>query len=300
MLLHMLWFSSIQKKFYPITSSFRSKQGLFTDLCYSCSNNVINRANIYFVMRKAPRFILLLLLPFFISFCHPQKVIYLDNIGDAEINKTVDDLEPVIQKNDLLSITVSSPNPAATQIFNPSNTINVPSQANGYLVNQQGFIEFPLLGLVKAAGLTKKQLKESIAKTIVQNQLLVDPVVTVRYLNFKVTVLGEVAKPSVLTVADEKISLLEALGLAGDMTIYARRDNVLVIREEAGKRITKRLDLTSRDLFNSPYYYLKSNDIVYVEPGKAKAASASTTRQWIPIILSTLSVIGLLVWRFRR
>lgn len=249
-------------------------------------------------MRKANRLILFLLLPFLISFCTPQKVIYLDNIGDAEITKKIDDLEPVIQKNDLLSITVSSPNPTATQIFNPSN--NNSSQAGGYLVNQQGFIEFPLLGSIKAAGLTKKQLRENIAKTIVQNQLLIDPVVIVRYLNYKVTVLGEVAKPSVITVSDERISLLEALGLAGDMTIYARRDNVLVIREEAGKRVTKRLDLTSRDLFNSPYYYLKSNDIVYVEPGKSKIATASNTRNWFPVVISTLSFVSVLIWRFGR
>jgi polysaccharide biosynthesis/export protein len=248
-------------------------------------------------MSKTNRLFLFLLLPLSISFCTPQKVVYLDNIGDAEIAKTIDDLEPVIQKNDLLSITVSSPNPAATQVFNPANNS---SQATGYLVNQQGFIEFPLLGAIKAAGLTKKQLRENIAKTIVQNQLLIDPVVIVRYLNYKVTVLGEVAKPSVITVSDERISLLEALGLAGDMTIFARRDNVLVIREEAGKRITKRLDLTSRDLFNSPYYYLKSNDIVYVEPGKVKAATASNARQWLPVILSTLSFVSVLIWRFGR
>lgn len=248
-------------------------------------------------MKKAPRSVLLLFLPFLVCFCTPQKVIYLDNIGDAEITKTIDDLEPVIQKNDLLSITVSSPNPTATQVFNPSNSS---AQATGYLVNQQGFIEFPLLGSIKAAGLTKKQLRENIAKAIVQNQLLIDPIVAVRYLNYKITVLGEVAKPSVLTVPDEKISLLEALGLAGDMTIFARRDNVLVIREEAGKRITKRLDLTSRDLFNSPYYYLKSNDIVYVEPGKAKAATASNAKTWLPVIMSALSFVGLIIWRFSR
>lgn len=245
-------------------------------------------------MRKAPRLLFFVLVAFFSSCNSTKNVIYLDNIGDAQITKTVDDLEPVIQKNDLLSITVSSPNPSATQIFNTTG----PAGATGYLVNQQGNIDFPLLGTVKAAGLTKKQLKESIAKIIVQNQLLIDPVVVVRYLNFKVTVLGEVAKPSVISVQDEKISLLEALGMAGDMTIYARRDNVLVIREEAGKRITKRLNLASRDVFDSPYYYLKSNDIVYVEPGKVKAASASSTRQWLPIIMSTLSFVSIVFYRF--
>lgn len=247
-------------------------------------------------MRKTPQLLFFVLIAF-LSSCNPTKnVIYLDNIGDAQITKTIDDLEPVIQRNDLLSITVSSPNPTATQIFNN----NGPTGATGYLVNQQGNIDFPLLGSVKAAGLTKKQLKESLAKTIVQNQLLIDPIVTVRYLNFKVTVLGEVGKPSVISVPDEKISLLEALGMAGDMTLYARRDNVLVIREEAGKRITKRLNLSSRDIFDSPYYYLKSNDIVYVEPGKVKAASVSGTRQWLPIIMSTLSFVSIVFYRFLK
>jgi polysaccharide export outer membrane protein len=250
-------------------------------------------------MRRIPTLFLLIWIPLLFSCVNTRKIVYLDNIGDAELDMAVDNLEPVIQKNDLLSITVSSPNPGATQIFNPSTaTSNLP--AGGYLVNQQGYIEFPMLGLVKAADLTKRQLKENITKSILQNQLLLDPVVTIRYLNFRVTVLGEVAKPSVVSVADEKISLLEALGMAGDMTIYAKRDNVLIIREEGGKRKTKRVDLTSRNLLTSPYYYLKSNDVVYVEPGLAKASNASATRQWLPIIFSTISVITLIIFRLGR
>jgi polysaccharide export outer membrane protein len=218
----------------------------------------------------------------------------------------VDDLEPVIQKNDLLSITVSSPNPAATQIFNTpiitsTQTLGyTTTQATGFLVNQDGSIEFPILGNVKASGLTKKQLKEYITKTLTQRQLLTDPVVTIRYLNYKVTVLGEVAHPTVINVPDEKISLLEALGLAGDMTIYAKRDNVMVIREDEGKRVVKRLNLNSKDLFTSPYYYLKSNDIIYVEPNKAKISAASNTRTWLPVVLSGLSLTAIIVDRLTR
>jgi polysaccharide export outer membrane protein len=173
-------------------------------------------------------------------------------------------------------------------------------QVPGYLVNQQGYIEFPMLGLVKAAGLSKRQLKDSLTKSIFQKQLLLDPIVTVRYINYKVTVLGEVAKPTVLVVTNEKISILEALGLAGDMTLYARRDNVLVIRDEEGKRVTKRLDLTSQNLLSSPYYYLKSNDILYVEPNKQLLAQTSNLRTWLPVVLSTLSFISVIIWRFVR
>jgi polysaccharide export outer membrane protein len=153
---------------------------------------------------------------------------------------------------------------------------------------------------VKASGLTKKQLKEYITKTLTQRQLLTDPVVTIRYLNYKVTVLGEVAHPTVINVPDEKISLLEALGLAGDMTIYAKRDNVMVIREDEGKRVVKRLNLNSKDLFTSPYYYLKSNDIIYVEPNKAKISAASNTRTWLPVVLSGLSLTAIIVDRLTR
>jgi polysaccharide export outer membrane protein len=102
-------------------------------------------------------------------------------------------------------------------------------------------------------------------------------------------VLGEVSRPSVVTVPSEKISLLEALGLAGDLTVYARRDNVMVIREENGRRIIKRINLNSADLFSSPYYYLKSNDIVYAEPNKSKVASAGRANTWVPIVFSVLS-----------
>jgi polysaccharide biosynthesis/export protein len=231
----------------------------------------------------------------FSSCASTEKAIYLGNIGDTEFTKLVDDLEPVIQKNDLLSISVTSPNPTASQYFNSSTTITTQSlnytttQATGFLVNQDGYIEYPMLGKIKAAGLRKKQLKEKIAATLVENRLLLDPLVTVRYLNFKVTVLGEVAHPAVLNVPDEKISLLQALGLAGDMTMYAKRDNVMILREEDGKRTVKRLNLLSTDILTSPYYYLKSNDVVYVEPNQAKASSTSNAKTWLPAILSALS-----------
>lgn len=252
-------------------------------------------------MRNKHTFFLTLgfLLFSFTSCLNSKKLVYLDNIGDAEISRKLDNLEPEINKNDLLSITVTSPNPTATQIFNPTKEAS--TQAGGYLVNQEGFIEFPILGPVKAAGRTKTQLKNDLAKTLVQKQLLLDPVITIRFLNYKVTVLGEVARPTVINVTDEKISLLEALGLAGDMTVYARRDNVLIIRELEGKRVTKRINLNSRELFTSPFYYLKSNDVVYVEPGDQKAATmASARQQWIPIVVSAVSLASLLMWRLNQ
>lgn len=242
----------------------------------------------------------------FSSCGNTKKVVYLNDTKDVEIGKAVDNLEPVIQKNDLLSVTVSSPNATASQPFNTTITVStqaigyVATQASGYLVDQDGYIDLPMLGRVKAAGLTKSQLKEKITKTLVEGKYLLQPVVNVRYLNFKVTVLGEVAKPMVINVPDERINILEALGFAGDMTVYAKRDNVALIREENGKRVVRRLDLNSGNMLASPYYYLKSNDIIYVEPNKARVAGASNTRNWLPAILSGLSLAAVIVDRLTR
>jgi Periplasmic protein involved in polysaccharide export len=233
------------------------------------------------------------------SCMNTKKALYFAGQHDGSFNPTAVP-KPIIQPNDLLNITVSSLNPEASAIFNQPNNAGTTATlttttANGYLVDGEGNIQFPLLGSIKAAGMTKDELKNKLTKDLTDKKLLVDPIIAVRFLNFKVTVLGEVAKPTVITVPSEKISLLEAIGLAGDLTIYAQRDNVMVIREEDdGKKTTKRLNLNSTELFNSPYYYLKPNDVVYVEPNKAKVATTSRWQMWVPIVLSALS-LGIIV-----
>lgn len=238
-----------------------------------------------------------------------QEATYFNGVKDSEIVTKVENLEPVIQKNDLLSISVNSLNTEASKIFNAPNATVVEasrnetgstSQASGYLVNQEGIIQFPVLGKIHAAGMTKKQLSDKITKSLQEKQLLRDPIVDVRYLNYRVTVLGEVGKPSVINVPNEKITLLEALGLAGDLTIYAKRDNIMVVREEENKKVIKRLNLKSDEIFTSPYYYLKSNDIVYVEPNKARISSNSQARTWLPVIFSGLTVIVIALDRLTR
>lgn len=242
---------------------------------------------------------------FFFSACNSSKnVVYFNNITDTTF-KTLMEVQPIIQKNDLLSISVSSLNPEATLLFNSPNIPTVTSttangtsaQMTGYLVNADETIQFPVLGTLKVGGLTKKQLSDTLTKKLVNKKLLVDPIVNVRFLNFRVTVLGEVAKPTVVSVANERISILEAIGLAGDLTIYAKRDNVLLIREENNERIVKRVNLNNSDIFSSPYYYLKTNDIVYAEPNKAKVSSSSTIRQVLPIVLSSLSLVAIVLTR---
>ncbi|MGC3947785.1 MAG: polysaccharide biosynthesis/export family protein [Chryseolinea sp.] len=234
-----------------------------------------------------------------------KQAVYFNSIGDSNLTPAVSDLEPVIRSNDILSITVSSLNPEASSVFNkpiaPASTTTpsatTTTQANGYLVDLEGFIEFPILGRIKAAGLKKHELKKQLTTILLDKKLLVDPIVDIRYLNFRVSVMGEVANPTVVTVPSEKISLLEALALAGDLTIYARRDNVMLIREEPGQRMIRRIDLNSSSLFTSPYYYLKSNDIIYAEPNKSKVASTSRLTQWLPVIFSFLSLAIIVAYR---
>ncbi len=235
----------------------------------------------------------IILINLLISCKSTKDAVYFYNQPEGEYDNLVPPTLQIINPNDILSIAVTSLNPEATLIFNnPAST--------GYLVDQDGFIQFPVLGKIKAAGLTKMQLTEFLRKTLVDKQLLLDPVVAIQYLNFRITVLGEVTRPMVVTVPNEKISLLEAIGTAGDLTIYARRDNILLIREEKGKRLMKRLNLNSGDIFNSPYYYLKSNDILYVQPNKSKIFTASNTRVILPIVFSALSVVAVVISRLTR
>lgn len=260
-------------------------------------------------LRGIVRIVILLIIPIVLSACVGTKdAIYFSNSTTSEFTNALDNLEPIIQKNDLLSINVSSINPEASEIFNIHSTSNVRSMsasntvapATGYLVNQEGEIEFPMLGKVKAAGLSKKALKQTLESQLSNKKLLLFPIVDIRYLNYKVSILGEVARPSVLTISNEKLTLLEALGLAGDLTIFANRKNVLLIREDGNSKKLIRIDLTTDELFTSPYYYLNSNDILYVEPNKNKIASAGAARQWIPVLLSSLTLVVVTVDRLMR
>ncbi len=228
-----------------------------------------------------------------------RYVSYLSNVSDTVYVKGAKTQELTIQKNDILSINISSLNQEASDIFNASNNQQINGSfsggntlfGSGYLVNLDGNIELPMIGNFKAEGLTKSELKSGITNSIIEKKLLVDPIVNIRQLNFEVTVIGEVGKPTVITVPNEKISLLKALGLAGDITIYGKKENVLLIREIDGKKRVTHLNLNSSDFLNSPYYYLMPNDIVYVEPNKNKLASVGRGRQLVPALLSGLSVI---------
>ncbi|WP_266363244.1 polysaccharide biosynthesis/export family protein [Tellurirhabdus rosea] len=223
----------------------------------------------------------------------------LPGAGMAISNRYV----PVIQQADLLSIYINSINPEASRMFNPygeaERQITTPTQPGqipagiGYLVDEEGNVEIPLVGKVKLAGQTTLQAREIIREKL--KAFLKEPTVNVRFLNFKISVLGEVGRPSVFVIPNEQITLPEALSLAGDVTIFGRRDNVLIIRETAGRREFARLNLTRRDVFQSPFYYLHPNDVVYVQPGKTRVASTDRWLLFLPTTLSALSLLAIII-----
>ncbi len=212
---------------------------------------------------------------------------------------------PTIKRGDLLSVQVSSLNAEASAFFNPvsvadnspatGGTANPLARTSGYLVAEDGTIKLPLVGQIDVVGQTNDQASDLISRKL--KAYLKEPTVNVRNLNFRISVLGEVARPALFTIPNERITIPEALGLAGDLTIYGRRDNVLVIREEGNKRVFTRIDMTQRTAFRSPYYSLHPNDIVYVEPGKARAVSVDRTYQLAPIVISILSLAAIIATR---
>ena len=257
-------------------------------------------------MRKISVYVIFL--TFVISSCNSTRnSIYFRDLGDMNIQSDIQVEAPVIKKNDLISISVSSLNPTASELFNnsiskTSNTSTVSGTINqsfGYLIDVEGNFQFPILGEIKAEGLTTKALEDTIKAHLLVKKLLIDPIVTVRYLNFKISVMGEVDKPSVYNIPNEKITVLEALALAGDMTIYAKRNNVLLIREENGEKKLVRLDMSGSDIFYSEYYYLKSNDIIYVEPRRSKVATTRPLGTYLSAVFSGTSLLISLILIFK-
>ncbi len=237
--------------------------------------------------------ILLLSMFFGISCTSSKKITYFKGALDTDSRAILGRVEAPYQKGDILNISVSSLNPKFDVVYNKIDN-NV---TKGYLINEDGNIQMPKLGNVSAAGLTKKQLIEKVASLIVAQNEILNPIVEIRHLNFEVTVLGEVNNPSVITVPSEQISLVKAVGLAGDLTIFGKRENILLIREENGYRSTQHVNINSADFLSSEYYYLKPNDVVYVEPNKTKIASTDRSQQIIPVVLSGISILILVLDR---
>lgn len=240
-----------------------------------------------------------------------KSVPYMQDIETVNnYGKEIPLYDAKIMPKDLLSITVNTTDPQAAAPFNLTmqTNLNVALAQNAYttaqptlqqyLVNNKGEIDFPVIGRIKVGGLTKNQAEDLIREKL-QPYLKEAPIVTVRMSNYKISVLGEVARPGSFTVSNEKVNVLEALAMAGDMTVYGVRTNVKLIREDAdGKREIIPLDLTKSDLVLSPYFYLKQNDILYVTPNETKAKSSdigTTTTTWISATSILISLASLIV-----
>ena len=260
------------------------------------------------MFKKYVAYLVVCMAVFFTACTSTKKIIYLQDVVPLKQQEIEQKYEVIIHGDDLLAIMVNSRDPELALPFNmPMVSYQLGSNAGGqqrvlgYLVDTNGNIDFPILGEIHVEGLTRMQLTELIKNKLIEGDLIKDPIVTVQFLNFKISVMGEVGRPGSFTISGDRITLLEALSMAGDLTIYGRRDRVGVIRENNGKRTILFHDLRSVDIFNSPCYYLQQNDIVYVEPNKAKSGQSSINQNnsigvWVSVI-SLLTTIAVLIFK---
>lgn len=229
-----------------------------------------------------------------VSCASKKDIIYLQNADSVKSSNEFSNYEPKLQNDDLLSIIVSAEQPELTVPFNlpkiqgnyqlDSNQENIKT----YLIDTNGFIEFPVIGKIKLAGQTKTDAVKALENKI--REYITNPAVNLRILNYKISVIGEVNKPGSYKISSERITLLEALSQAGDLTIYGKRNNLLLIREIDSKMTYNRIDITKADFINSDFYYLSQNDVIVVEPNKTKINS-SVIGPNSSVIIATISLL---------
>ena len=255
------------------------------------------------------RYILLLLtVASLLGSCAAPKVAYFTDLKPGMAEQVLNPLEIRVRPEDKISILVNSKDPLLMDLFNLpiiSRQIGIRSEASnnqgmsGYTINKDGNIDFPVLGHIHVAGMTREEIALCIKEELISKNLVKDPVVTVRFQNFRIQVLGEVNRPGSYNITSDQVTLFEALALAGDLTIHGRRNRVAVVRETDGVRTILYHDLRSRDVFNSPDFYLQQNDLVYVEPNRVRA-EASTQNQftnvgtWLSLISFLMSTCVLI------
>jgi len=244
--------------------------------------------------------IFLLLLLTIISCKTPTDIVYFQNTSDLEKISSDNSFTPTFKVDDVVSILVSATDMDAARPFNllgasigSLETAGGDGNSNAgseptYLIDEQGNIEFPVLGKLKLAGLTRIEVKEMLKEKL--TVYIKDPIVNVRLKNFKITVIGEVGAPGSFTIPNERITVIEALGLAGDLEIKGKRTNITVIREKDGENTYHKLDLTSKEIFKSPVYYLAQNDVLYVEPNTSRINESRTNNNLFGIVLSVVGV----------
>lgn len=264
----------------------------------------------YNLMKKFFLPIVVLTMVVLLGSCSSGKdVPYFQNIDEISLAGSKGLYDAKIMPKDMLTITVSTTDPAAAAPFNLSvgNTVGVSGQLSngggnlqGYLVDNDGNINFPVIGHMHVQGMTKSQCQDMIREKLLPYMAATEnPIVTVRMSSYRVTVTGEVNRPGVIPVSTEKMSIVEALAQAGDLTVYGKRDNIMLIREdETGQKKMVRLNMNDANLINSPYYYLQQNDIIYVQPNSVKSKNAGigpSTTLWFSFIGIVTSISSLLV-----
>lgn len=231
-----------------------------------------------------------------------EQSVYFKEISDSMLQKKALEYEPILQKGDILSIVVITPNETSSRLFNRPNASDGATAESsqgggagtGYLVDEKGNISIPYIGYVKAAGLSRMELTDTLTRRL--RQYVDSATVTVRLLNYRITILGEVAKPGTFTIPSERVSILDAIGLAGDLTVYGKRNNIRVIRQTDNGRETGTIDLNKGDIFGSPFFYLRQNDVVYVEMNDRKmAATDQTSLRGFTVALGIVSALGVIV-----
>ena len=262
-------------------------------------------------MKKISYFFLAAVAVLAVTSCStPKNVAYIQNSDDVDYAKSEFLYDARIMPKDILTITISTVNPEASAPFNlvvrptlTSATSNIATSGGSlqiYLVDNNGCIEFPVVGTLQVGGLTKSMCEKLIHDKIKRYMNAEEnPIVTVRMSNYKISVIGEVNRPGMFTVGNEKINIFEALAQAGDLSIYGVRDRVKLIRENAkGRKEIHTVNLNDANIVNSPYYYLQQNDVVYVEPNQVKArnsAIGTSTTIWISVTGALVSLASLIV-----
>lgn len=238
----------------------------------------------------------------FLSSCVSKKeVVYFQNAKDFETMVDTDTFTPKFKVNDIISVYVSTFDMDASRPFNLSKDggNNNNTEFLDYLIDNEGNIDYPVLGKIKLLGLSVQEAQELFKDKLAL--YLKNPIVNIRILNFRISVLGEVGSPGMYEVSGERITILEALALAGDLTIKGQRENILVVRDFNGTKTYTRVDLTNKELFNSPVYYLTQNDTIYVEPNNSAVSGASGDMRISTIIsISSFLVTTALIFVTRR
>lgn len=260
---------------------------------------------------KIRNILFLLPLVLLLASCATPKVSYFTDLQEGVAEQVLNPLEIRVRPEDKISIMVNSKDPLLMNLFNlpivsrqvgtSSGASNTNQGVSGYTINENGEIDFPVIGHIYVAGMTRNEIASCIKEKLISNNLVKDPVVTVEFMNLTVSVLGEVAHPGRFNIDKDRYTLLDALSMAGDLTVYGKRENVMVQRDENGKKNLYKVNLNSGyDLYASPAYYLQQNDIVYVEPNSTKARQSTvngnnvrTTSFWMSLasLLTTITVL---------